>query len=761
MAAALLALSSASATDPSATAAVYAADGSPPQIALAAYRALSERQSRNYDRAQDVSPRQLLILLEVAERAQASLGQALATGEMESAHTWNDHVRPTLKTGSLGSATGVWQFLPATFHGIIKKFGTQLLAASEADALTGRERMNLGDGPFADAQVRGIIADTADGKRGADDEELQLLRHNFAVLAFAKHYLSLDTGATTPEEDYLFHFLGAGQGRRVLTLARGEARDTLCVKPVEVPTPALEEKPELSAPDDLLATMKAEAARLTMPPAAADPALGSRIAPAAPPPAGSTLASAPARTRAVLIPGRAGVPPAYSRRGRRDARAPRGRADPTRAPRILADPMIKVDPLTWSQTRPDPAASDSAAALMRAEASLRAMRAFAAEPALVFPEVPPAPPPISSQWGLPANSPTVTGNLGMFYRDGKGQAQPYTWAGFMENLARRIRGKDQPALVRAKYGVGFGLKGGDMPERAFNPQQVSAPTEFRHENGRTVLIPEALVTGPLGPDETRQYRQRLAALVSQGEDQPLDTLPPSARAALQHLRVLPPNLQEVSTTHPQVQKALHDFRKKVGKAEPDDPTHLNLLMPAERIALEIYDQRLTHYDQLQSGQLASRAAAPDLNRVRKMPAGPQRWAAPQIAAVQTALAAQGLLTAPTRKSVWRDKKRRTHVDYKTVAFAGKPDKTTVAALNSFQLRNGLRQTDGVLDAVTLNLLGLPPLGPEIFLPLSGPHCAFNGWTETASMCEILSAEQAGDHGPQIPRRVSRPTPIAY
>jgi hypothetical protein len=761
VAAAALALSSASAAEPSAPSAVDAANGSPAQIALADYRALSERQSRNYDRAQDVSPRQLLILLDVAERAQASLGQAIATGEMESAYTWNDHVRPTLKNGSLGSATGVWQFLPATFHGIIKKFGAQLLAASEADALTGRERMDLGDGPFADAQVRGIIAETADGKRGAEDEELQLLRHNFAVLAFAKHYLSLDTGATTPEEDYLYHFLGAGQGRRVLALARGAARDTLCVKPVEVPTPTLEEQPDLLAPDDLLATMRAEAARLTLPPAAAEPAFGSRIAPSAAPPGASTLARSTTRTRAVLIPGRAGLSPAGSRMGGRDARTPRRQADPTRAPRVLPDPMIRVDPLTWSQTRPDPAASDSAAAMMRAEAALRAMRAFAAEPAPAFPQLPPTPPPVSSQWGLPANSATVTGNLGMFYRDGKGQAQPYTWAGFLENLARRVRAKDQPALVRAKYGVGFGLKGGDLPERAFNPQQVSEPTEFRHDNGRTVVLPEALVTGPLGADETRQYRQRLAALVSQGEDQPLATLPPSARAALQHLRVLPPNLQEVSTSHPQVQKALHDFRKQAGKAEPDDPAHRNLLMPAERIALEIYDQRLSHYDQLQSGQLASRAAAPDLTRIRKMPAGPQRWAAPQIAAVQTALAAQGLLTAPTQKVVRRDKKRRTHVEYKTIAFAGKADKTTITALNSFQLRNGLRKTDGVLDAVTLNLLGLPPLGPEIFLPLSGPHCAFNGWTQTASLCETLSAGQADDDGPQIPRRVSRPRPLVY
>ncbi len=190
-------------------------------MALAAYQAMSDSQSRNYERAQDISPRQMLILLEVCERTGASLGQTLATGEFESAHTWNDHVRPTLNNGSLGSATGVWQFVPGTFHRIVKLFGTQLLAASEADAAAGRERLDLGDGPFTDARVRSLIQDTVDGKRGDGDQELQLLRHNFAVLAFAKHYLSLDSGAATPEEDYLYHFLGERQGRRVLALARG------------------------------------------------------------------------------------------------------------------------------------------------------------------------------------------------------------------------------------------------------------------------------------------------------------------------------------------------------------------------------------------------------------------------------------------------------------------------------------------------------------------------------------------------------------
>jgi len=570
---------------------------------------MSASQSSNYDRAQDISPRQMVLLLEVCERTGASLGHALASGEHESAHTWNNHVRPSLKNGELGSGTGVWQFQPTTFHSIVKMFGAQLLAASEEDTSTGRERMDLGEGPFTDAKVRSLIQETVDGKRGREDEDLQLLRHNFAVLAFANHYLSVDSGAATPEEDYLYHFLGAGQARRVLTLAHGEARDTLCVKPVEAPVAPLGAEPERPASGRSTETTKAETVVEDVPP-------------------------------------------------------------------------VRSEPAVWSHVVPDA-------------------------------------PPVSSEWGLPANSPTVTGNLGMFYRDGKGQTQPYTWSEFMENLARCVRADDQPALVRAKYGVGFDLKGGDTSDRAFNPQTVSEAAEFLHENGRTVLVPEALITGTLSRDETQRYKQRLSALVSQGDDEPTHTLPPEALSALHHLRMLPANLTEVSTTHPAVRKALHNVRERVGKEEPDDPAQFNLLMPAERIALELYDRRLARYAALQACQQNSSGDALDLNRIRKMPPGVQQLAAPRIAALQTALAARGLLTPPTKKSVWRDKKRNKHVQYKTLPFAGKADKATSAALDNFQLRNGLLKTKGILDAVTAEMLGLPPMGPELLRPLSG------------------------------------------
>lgn len=677
----LLATTWAWADDPPLPAVASPVEEPPFEVALTAYRELSASQARNHDRAQDITPRQMLILLDVCERTGASLGQALATGEHESAHTWNDYIRPPLRNGSLGAATGVWQFMPGTFHRIVQRFGARLLAASEAEATTGRARLDLGDGPFSDDQVRRLIQETVDGQRGANDAELQLLRHNFAVLAFAKHYLSLDSGASTPEEDYLYHFLGAGEGRRVLALARGEARETLCVKPVEEPAPLVDTPPALATTDNREPERIAAAILRARSLAAAEPSLQADFAPPAP----SRLLP---RWRFDAPLQRPEYGPSITIRERN--------ADPLGAPPPVAEPAI------W----------------------------FPVEP--VEPEMPP---PVSSQWGFPADSPVVTGNLGMFYRDGKGQSQPYTWGEFMDHLARRVRAKDQPALVRAKYGVGFALPGGDLPERAFDPAQASSATAFDHAISGDLLLPEALALGPLDPAETRQYKRRLAALVSQGEDQPLETLPPEAVSALRHLKLLPPDGPDPSAAHPEVERALRAFRARVGKQEPDDPAHRNRLMPAERIALEIYEQRLARYAALQAGQQAARNDAADLNRLRDLPTGLRKTAAPRIAILQTTLAEQGLLQPLTRKVVWRDKQRKKHASHQTVPFTGFPGKATEAALDAFQWRNGLRKTQGVLDGVTLAMLGLPPMGPDLLLPPAGPQCAIEAATETAPLCE--------------------------
>jgi hypothetical protein len=755
--------------------AIYSGRPGSPPVTLATYRSISASKSRQYDRTQDISARQMLVLLEVAERTGSNLGQALATGEMESAHTWNDHVRPTLQNGDLGSATGVWQFIPSTFHRIIKMFGTQLLAASASDATTGREHLDLGEGPFTDAKVRSLIQETVDGQRGAKDDELQLLRHNFAVLAFAKHYLSVESGATSPEEDYLFHFLGEGLGRRVLKLARGEARYTLCIKSPEVPVTPSDSEPELLAGNTPKAPAATQQNQPPEPPALTTGPNAMAVSTRTTSNSTRLVTTSPPNTRSVTpLPATRSAPDQRvvvaqplpgSTLPLPTATSNKGSASAPVAPRLASATTVKppVSPaVAAAERRPTPTSwwlevgtelltSDSAAALVRTKTRQQTTPRVTAQPAIATTNAIEAPPPVSSEWGLPANSATVTGNLGMFYRDGKGKTQPYTWAEFMQNLAKRVRANNQPELVRAKYGVGFPLKGGDVAERTFKPEQVAEVTEFCHENDLSVLVPELMITGTLSQEETRQYKRRLVEMVSRGEDRPLDTLPPEVLSALHHLKLLPPKVQETSTAHPQVQKALQSFRKKIGKDSPDDPAHLNLLMPAERIALEIYAQRLDRYAVLQAGQLSSLKQAPDLHRIIKMSTGRQKTAAPHIAAVQTALAGQGLLTPPTQKTVWRDKKKKKHVEYKTAPFTGKVDQTTVAALSTFQVRHGLRRTEGVLDAMTLKILGLPPMGQDLFSPLSGPQCAFYGWTDEAlPRSDVPTEKQRSQDGIQIP-----------
>ncbi len=649
------------------------AEPSPYAQAIAAHRAMAADQARNYDQTQDISPRQMLILLEVCERTGASLGQVLATGEYESARTWNDYVRPTLGSGKLGSATGVWQFIPGTFQRIMRRFGAQLLAASEADATTGRERMNLGDGVFSDGQVRRIIEETVDGQRAASDEGLLLLRHNFAVLAFAKHYLSVETGAKTPEEDYLFHFLGEGQGRKVLALARGEARHTLAVKQSEAPRLSPgdlpEPKPGLAIGEGTLAEREAHAILRS-----------------------ASMFQLPSRSLGLAS-----------------------------EPRILARRGLTSELQTHGLSRD--------IRVLGARATFDARSPVPAESAVW------SPPSVSSQWGLSADSPVVTGNLGMFYRDGKGQTQPYTWAEFYESLARRVRSKEQPAMVRAKYGVGFGLNGGDMPQWVFDPDQPGEAVELRHEISAAVLVPEKLITGPLEAGEARHYKARLAELLSHGEDQPL-TPPPRALSALRHLGLLPTDAHDVGAESPEVREALQAFRAMVGKDAPTDPAQLAMLLPTERVALELYDRRLARYAALQASQQAALEQSLDLTRIRGMLKGQRQSSRPHIRVLQKALTEEGLLARSTRKVVWRDKRGKRHVRYEPAPFDGIIGKLTLGALSRFQLHNGLLQTQGVLDGVTLAMLRLPPMGAEIFLAPSGPQCLLDLDREMAPACEV-------------------------
>ncbi len=513
--------------------------------ALEQFQAQADERARDYDRNRGITPEQLLALLDVAERTDYSLGQLLATGEHESAHTWNDFVRPPLSGGRVGSAAGVWQFQPKTFERIVHLYGEELLALTAADPASGRRRLDLGFGPFHDAQVRLIIRDTVDGLRDSEDEELLLLRHNFTVLAFAKYLLSKDAGARDPVEDYLFHFLGAGQGQRILTLARGDARQTRTVKPPPPPEPTTPE-PQL---------------------------------------AGASIA-------------------AQSDDNLR----------PSQRLRLGLDPNDYRAPMGGGQSQP---ARPAAYVALRRRAAPQPQSADVVHPA------PPAPQP--PQWpaphGFAHDSPIVTGNVGMFYRDGAGRSDPYTWAEFLEHLSRRVKAAQQPRLVRAKYGVGFELNGGDMPKWSFDPKHPGKTTRLRLDDGRSVEMPKARLTAPMDAQETRDYQRRLAALISFGEAEPTAILSDAAAATLYRLGLLvgPADGAEpasqtwagvvsalgidmglglgtvLHTDREAVRDALTAFRKLVGKAPPVDATQTDLLLPAERVALEIYGARIERF----------------------------------------------------------------------------------------------------------------------------------------------------------------------
>jgi hypothetical protein len=518
------------------------------------YQALADSRARDYDRAQDIRPAQLLALLDVAERTGYSLGQLLATGEHESAHTWNDFVRPPLGGGRVGSAAGVWQFQPKTFERVIHRHGEELLALTEADPETGRMRLDLGFGPFCDRHVRLVIQDTIDGLRDAADQELRLLRHNFTVLAIAKYLLSMDSGARDPVEDYLFHFLGPGQGRRILTLAAGDARDTHAVKPPPPPTTT---------------------------------------------PLGQGSASPAAAQRGDRLPPRPRLLLELAPRGYK--LAARGTAPLDTRP-LDARPLAAVRTPLGSPSRGLPAAAPSLS------------------PAPAWP----------APHGYEHDSPVVTGNLGMFYRDGAGRSDPYTWAEFLAHIARRVRADEQPGLVRAKYGVGFELAGGDMPHWAFDPDRPGETLSLRLDDGSTLAMPKARLTRPLDARETRDYQRRLAALIRLGEAEPTTLLSDAAATAFHRLGLLaagdtgpdgaraglPATLGAdmgpglgigLSTETGPVRDALHAFRALVDKAPPDDPAHADLLLPAERVALELYAARIERFVAARQAEAARRA----------------------------------------------------------------------------------------------------------------------------------------------------------
>lgn len=179
-----------------------------PDVKLPDYKKLQNR-----DRNQDITPKQLAQLMQVASSLGEPLSEFLSTGEHESAGTWNPHIKPPIEKGGLGDATGVWQFQGVTFDRIINNNGKKILELTKD--------MDLSDGTFTDAQVRGLLERFSDrkpkGGNGADrgqpglsaTAELLALRSNFVVSAYAKHYLGVESGGENPAARYCAHVTGS------------------------------------------------------------------------------------------------------------------------------------------------------------------------------------------------------------------------------------------------------------------------------------------------------------------------------------------------------------------------------------------------------------------------------------------------------------------------------------------------------------------------------------------------------------------------
>jgi hypothetical protein len=163
-----------------------------------------------------------------------------------------------------------------------------------------------------------------------------------------------------------------------------------------------------------------------------------------------------------------------------------------------------------------------------------------------------------------------------------------------------------------------------MPRWAFDPDAPGSGDgdrlAVRLDDGTTLDLPRAQLLEPLDGRELRDYQRRLATLIGLGEAEPTAVLSVAAARTLWRLGLLTPPAEAapgtvaaadagdpaalfgtdmgpgwgrvLRTDHPAVRAALHAFRELVGKAEPDDPAQADLLLPAERVALETYGKRI-------------------------------------------------------------------------------------------------------------------------------------------------------------------------
>jgi peptidoglycan hydrolase-like protein with peptidoglycan-binding domain len=142
---------------------------------------------------------------------------------------------------------------------------------------------------------------------------------------------------------------------------------------------------------------------------------------------------------------------------------------------------------------------------------------------------------------------------------------------------------------------------------------------------------------------------------------------------------------------------------------------------------------------MQSAQRAALDQALDLTAIGGLLKSHRTASRSRIAQLQQALDAEGLQTQS-----WRQKHTAPR------RFDGIAGKLTVAALDRFQRRHGLLETQGRVDAVTAAALGLPPLGPEIFFPPTGPQSPLPAAGWQGSVASQAAAEQLPSC--QIPAR---------
>lgn len=274
-------------------------------------------------------------------------------------------------------------------------------------------------------------------------------------------------------------------------------------------------------------------------------------------------------------------------------------------------------------------------------------------------------------------------------------------------------------LARESLGVGY-------DERPTAAQKSGADlkremTSFFATSGEEVRLPKSFVYQGLSKEEQATYRERFAhEALRGGYNKGQDKLNPEETtwliASLKRQGVLAQDSAARDFSDPRLKQALAAFQEKVGMAVP--PESRGLLMPAAKVALGIYNERI---DMLAGRQLEQQRGlkAPGVSDLRKLAKlekdDPERKAAePQILALKEALGAKGLLARPSHVETHvstgkkgRQIKRKVRVEDD---FDAQIDHRLIAAYETAQVKNGLLP-NGKLDQVSLQVIKGQPVVP--------------------------------------------------